>query len=56
MPRKGILERFIIFSTFLSLRKMKECLPWNALLPSSILEKNIEMETEIRGEREEREG
>lgn len=39
MPRKGILKRFIVFSRFLSLRKMKDCLPQNATLPFSVLEK-----------------
>lgn len=37
MPRRGILKRLMVFSSFLSQRKMKDCLPQNARLPFSVL-------------------
>lgn len=39
MPRGGILKRFIVFSSFLSQRKMKDRLPQNATLPFYVPEK-----------------
>lgn len=52
MPRKGILKRFIVFSSFLSLRNMKDCLPQNATLPFSVLEKILKWRKKKGGGRE----
>jgi len=53
MTRKGVLKRFIVFYSFLSVRKMKDCLPQNATLPFSVLEKILNWRKKKGGSREE---